>query len=73
MASINERQRHEEYEEEHLIQEYEKAISNPATLNFACHYLYDSLVEDAIMTMCFRAHFESKHPVSRKVTKSLRC
>lgn len=64
MASINERQRHEEYEEEHLIQEYEKTISNPATLKFAVEYLYDSLLEDAIMTMCFKAHFESKHPVS---------
>lgn len=67
MASINDRQRLEEYEEEHLIQEYEKIISNPSTLKFAVDYLYDSLLEDAIMTMCFRAHFESKHPVSRRI------
>jgi hypothetical protein len=56
---------HVEYESEsELIQDYKKAIQNPATLNFAQNYLFDQLVEDAILTVVFRAHFESKHPVS---------
>lgn len=61
MSSQEDRQRLEEYEEETLKQDYEKLITNPSNLNFAIQYLYDSLVEDTIMTMCFRAHFESKH------------
>lgn len=65
MASINERQRLDEYEEEHLIQEYEKTIlNNPNNLKFAVEYLFDSLIEDVVMTLCFKSHFESKHPVS---------
>jgi hypothetical protein len=62
MSSHDDRQRLEEFEEETLAQDYEKLITNPSNLNFAVQYLYDSLVEDTIMTMCFRAHFESKHP-----------
>lgn len=63
MSSHDDRQRMEEYEEEVMIaQDYDKLLSNSSNLNFAANYLYESLVMDTIMTMCFRAHFESKHP-----------
>lgn len=54
----------EEYDEERLIQEYEKVISNPSTLKIAIDHVYETLIEDLIMSLCLKAHFESKHPVS---------
>lgn len=63
--SSSERLNNVEYESEsELIQDYQKTMSNPANVNFATQYLYDQLVDDVILQIVFRAHFESKHPVS---------
>lgn len=57
-----------EYDSEtELVQDYQKVMSNPVNVNFATQYLFDQLVDDVILQIVFRAHFESKHPVSEGV------
>jgi hypothetical protein len=64
MASSERPPPNAEYEtESDLIQDFQKTISNPASLNFATQYLFDQLVDETILQVIFRAHFESKHPV----------
>lgn len=54
-----------EYENENeLIEDYKKNINNQTNLNLAVEYLYETLVEETIMSVAFQCHFESKHPVS---------
>lgn len=65
MASSDRPQNVEYESESELIQDFQKTISNPTNLNFATQYLYDQLVDEAILQIIFRAHFESKHPVSK--------
>lgn len=51
-----------------LIEDYKKiVIANPNNLNLATEYLYESLVEEAIMGVAFQMHFENKYPVSPKI------
>lgn len=55
-----------EYESEtELIEDYKKLVlTKPNNLNIATEYLYESLVEEAVMGVAFQMHFESKYPVS---------
>ncbi|KAL7012850.1 hypothetical protein ACKWTF_015077 [Chironomus riparius] len=61
--SSSERTNNVEYESEtELVQDYQKTMSNPANVSYATQYLYDQLVDDVILQIVFRSHFESKHP-----------
>lgn len=63
--SSSERQKFEYESESELYEEYKKIVlSNPNNVNFAADYLYESLVEEAVMGIAFQMHFESKFPVS---------
>lgn len=58
-----------EYESEsELVEDYKKLIlSSQTNLNIATEYIYDSLVEDAVMGVAFQMHFENKFPVSLRI------
>lgn len=52
-------------ESSELVEDYKKiVIANSNNLNLATEYLYESLVEEAIMGVAFQMHFENKFPVS---------
>lgn len=55
-----------EYESEiELVEDYKNLVlTKPNNLNIATEYLYESLVEEAVMGVAFQMHFESKFPVS---------
>lgn len=61
----SERQKFEYENESELTEDYKKLVlQNPTNLNIATEYLFDSLVEEAVMGVTFQMHFESKYPVS---------
>lgn len=63
MSSFD-RQKLEYDSESELVEDYKKIIiANPNNLNLATEYLFESLVEEAIMGVVFQMHFESKYPV----------
>lgn len=64
MAS--DRQKFEYENESELLEDYKKILSNGNNINIAVEYLYDSLMEEAVMGVAFQMHFESKYPVSLK-------
>lgn len=55
-----------EYDSEsELVEDYKKiVIGNPSNLNLATEYLFESLVDEAVMGYAFQMHFEAKLPVS---------
>jgi len=68
--SSSDRPSNVEYESEtELIQDYQKTMSNPANLTYGTQYLFDQIIDDIILQIVFRAHFESKHPVSMILCK----
>lgn len=62
--SSSERQKFEYDSLEELKDDYKKLMSNQNNLNIATEYLYESLVDEAILGIVFQMHFESKFPVS---------
>lgn len=73
MASQNnKRKRTDEEEEEALINDFERLMSKPANVEFAANYLFDSLLNEAITNVSFKAHFEEKHaPKPPEIEKEL--
>lgn len=54
-----------EYDSEsELVEDYKKYVTNNTNnLQLATEYLYDSLVNEAVMGFAFQMHFEAKFPV----------
>lgn len=53
-----------EVEEVELVEDYKNLVlTKPNNLSIAIEYLYESLVEEAVMGVAFQMHFESKFPV----------
>jgi hypothetical protein len=62
--SSSERHKYEYDCESELVEDYKKLVlADTNNLNVAAHYLYDSLVEEAMYGVAFQMHFESKYPV----------
>lgn len=62
--STADRQKFEYESENELIDDYKKLLSNPSNLNIAIEYLFESLLDDAVMGVAFQMHYENKFPVS---------
>lgn len=64
MAS-SDRQKFEYETESELVEDYKKLVlRDPNNLNVATEYLFETLVEEAVMGIAFQMHFENKLSVS---------
>lgn len=61
--SSSERQKFEYESEKELLEDYKSLLSNHSNLSLATEYIFESLVEEAVMGVAFQMHFESKFPV----------
>lgn len=62
MESRSGKQKHsEEKEIDDLTQDYEKIMAKPSNVDFASHYLFDSLLKTAIFEVSIRSHFEARY------------
>lgn len=58
-------ERHFEYDSEsELVADFKKLVSSSENLNIAAEYIFDTLIEEAVMGVAFQMHFENKLAVS---------